>query len=90
MQPAPAINLYIMAFTGSTRSRLGTTNSPFIAPRERLYRHFHGDSFGADAEHQHYLALDGDDDRREFARGYHAEFAGERVEAIVQKLMMGA
>jgi hypothetical protein len=52
-----------------------------------LYRHFHGDSFGTEAEHQQYLAFDGDDDRREFARGYRAGFAGERVEAIVQKLM---
>lgn len=54
-----------------------------------LYRHFHGDSFGTEAEHQQYLAYDGDDDRREFARGYRAGFAGERVEDIVQKLVMG-
>ncbi|MBB5348659.1 hypothetical protein JWG42_07860 [Desulfoprunum benzoelyticum] len=55
-----------------------------------LYRHFHGSSFGAEAEHQQYLALDGDDDQREFARGYRAGFAGESAEAIAQKLMMGS
>ena len=55
-----------------------------------LYRHFHGESFGTETEHQQYLAFDGDDNRREFARGYRVGFAGERVEAIVQKLMIGS
>jgi hypothetical protein len=47
-----------------------------------LRRHFHGEAFGTEAEHEQWLALQHDETRAELARGYRDGFAG--IEPEVQ------
>jgi len=42
-----------------------------------LRRHYHGERFGTDAEHEQWMALGvGDDNRLDRGRGYRDGFAG--------------
>ena len=50
-----------------------------------LRRHFHGESFGTAAEHEHLLALEHDEIRAELGRGYRDGFAGIEPAVEVQR-----
>lgn len=61
--------------TYMTRARL--VGGDYGAGYQRgLRRHYHGERFGTEAEHRHWLALGTEPGREELGRGYQDGYAG--------------